>query len=173
MPPNVGAHRFPLLKMNIAEFARDKVKQDSRFCRHRRRVVGQKMHRGAADALDRRHHQQAADGRGELDGAGPAVASVRAADASGTHSNENMTRSTQTRLVLAHFNAGVRALDIRDPYHQVAYYIPAVNAYTEPRCLRSTALIGADLINSQQRRSRRPRIHLCRRSRQYGAASCR
>ena len=58
----------------------------------------------------------------------------------GTHSsNENMTPIYYRRvLFLAHFNAGVRALDIRDPYHprEVAYYIPAVTASTEPRCVK-------------------------------------
>ena len=58
----------------------------------------------------------------------------------GTHSsNENMTPIYYKRvLFLAHFNAGVRALDIRDPYHprEIAYFIPAVSANTESRCVK-------------------------------------
>jgi hypothetical protein len=39
-------------------------------------------------------------------------------------------------LFVAHFNAGVRALDIRDPYRirEIGYYIPAVTDKTDKRC---------------------------------------
>jgi hypothetical protein len=57
----------------------------------------------------------------------------------GTHSsNENFTPIYYKRILfLAHFNAGVRAVDIRDPYHprEVAYFIPPITAQTEPRCV--------------------------------------
>ena len=47
----------------------------------------------------------------------------------GTHSsNENMTPIYYNRvLFVAHFNAGVRALDVRDPFNpkEIGYYIPA------------------------------------------------
>ena len=52
----------------------------------------------------------------------------------GTHSsNEHMTPVFHKRIMFfAHFNAGVRALDIRNPFtpKEVAYYIPAMNANT-------------------------------------------
>ena len=40
-------------------------------------------------------------------------------------------------LFLAHFNAGVRALDVRDPFHptEIAYYIPAITDKTDKRCV--------------------------------------
>jgi hypothetical protein len=56
----------------------------------------------------------------------------------GTHSsNENMTPIYYKRLMFfAAFNAGVRAVDIRDPYHpqEVAHYIPAVTPRGDERC---------------------------------------
>ena len=63
----------------------------------------------------------------------------------GTHSsNESTTPIYYKRVVfLAHFNAGVRAVDIRDPYHpkEVGYYIPAVTDKTDKRCIKVN---GAD-----------------------------
>ena len=57
----------------------------------------------------------------------------------GTHSsNESMTPIYYKRLMFfAHFNAGVRTVDIRDPSHprEVAYYIPAVTEHTDKRCI--------------------------------------
>jgi hypothetical protein len=56
----------------------------------------------------------------------------------GTHSsNESMTPVFYRRLMFfAHFNAGVRAVDIRDPYHprEAAHYIPAVTPRGDKRC---------------------------------------
>jgi hypothetical protein len=39
---------------------------------------------------------------------------------------------------IAFFNAGVRALDIRDPYHplEVGYFIPAITDKTDKRCVK-------------------------------------
>ena len=76
------------------------------------------------------------------------VSSWGAADASGnfcgrggrfgTHSsNESFAPVYYKRIVFfAHFNAGVRAVDIRDPSHpkEVGYFIPAANANTDKRC---------------------------------------
>ena len=58
----------------------------------------------------------------------------------GSHSvNERVTGMYDKRVVfVAYFNAGVRALDIRDPWapKEIAYYIPATTARTEQRCLQ-------------------------------------
>ena len=58
----------------------------------------------------------------------------------GSHSsNENQPPMYAKRLVfVAWFNAGVRAIDIRDPYHpsEVGYYIPAITGKTDKRCVK-------------------------------------
>ena len=57
----------------------------------------------------------------------------------GTHSsNESLAPVFYNRVIfLAHFNAGVRAIDVRDPYHpkEIGYYIPAITANTDKRCV--------------------------------------
>src|SRR6202167_5783522 len=57
----------------------------------------------------------------------------------GTHStNESMSPVFYKRIIfVAYFNAGVRAVDVRDPYNprEVAYYIPAISDATDKRCV--------------------------------------
>jgi hypothetical protein len=61
----------------------------------------------------------------------------------GAHaSHENFTPIYYRRIMFfSWFNAGVRAVDIRDPYRprEIAYYIPATTEKTAPRCLRTPA----------------------------------
>jgi hypothetical protein len=58
----------------------------------------------------------------------------------GAHaSNENQPPMYYKRLVfMSWFNAGVRAVDIRDPFHpkEVAWYIPAITGKTDQRCVK-------------------------------------
>jgi hypothetical protein len=58
----------------------------------------------------------------------------------GTHSsNESFTPIFYRKLMFfSHFNAGIRAVDIRDPYHphEVAHYIPAITQRTDKRCTK-------------------------------------
>ena len=52
--------------------------------------------------------------------------------------NESFTPIYYKRIVfISYFNAGVRALDIRDPFHptEIAHYIPATTANTDRRCV--------------------------------------
>ncbi len=61
----------------------------------------------------------------------------------GTHStNESMTPVYYKKIVfVAFFNAGVRAVDVRNPYEprEVAYYIPAITDKTDKRCVGTGA----------------------------------
>ena len=61
----------------------------------------------------------------------------------GSHSaNEYQHPAYEKRIVfITWFNAGVRAVDIRDPYHptEIGYYIPAINDKTDKRCLKTAA----------------------------------
>jgi hypothetical protein len=58
----------------------------------------------------------------------------------GTHSsNESMTSTFYGKVVfLAYFNAGIRAVDIRDPFNpqEIGYFIPPTTERTTQRCLR-------------------------------------
>ncbi len=58
----------------------------------------------------------------------------------GSHSsNESMAPVFYRKLAfVTWFNAGVRALDIRDPYHprEVGYFIPPITAATDKRCIK-------------------------------------
>jgi hypothetical protein len=57
----------------------------------------------------------------------------------GAHSsNESMAPVFYKKMAfIAFFNAGVRALDIRDPYHpkEVGYFIPSISDKTDKRCV--------------------------------------
>jgi hypothetical protein len=142
MSPLVGAHTtFPLLEMPIAEFAKDKVGKLRNFvvvtdeqilneCQEARQFVW------FVDVTVERHPASIAtwgvpEASGDFCSRGGRF---------GTHaSNESMTPIYYKRLMFfSHFNAGVRAVDIRDPYHpkEVAYYIPAVTKNTDKRCIK-------------------------------------
>jgi hypothetical protein len=58
----------------------------------------------------------------------------------GSHSsNESMAPIFYKKLAfISWFNAGVRALDVRDPYHptEVGYFIPSITAATDKRCIK-------------------------------------
>jgi hypothetical protein len=60
----------------------------------------------------------------------------------GAHSsNENMPPMYDKRVVfMTWFNAGVRAVDIRDPYNpkEIGYYIPAITSETDSRCVKTS-----------------------------------
>src|SRR5207237_3847632 len=59
----------------------------------------------------------------------------------GSHSsNESMMAVFYRKLAfVSWFNAGVRAIDIRDPYapREVGYFIPPITESTEKRCVKT------------------------------------
>ncbi len=140
MSPLVGAHTvFPVLGVPVAEFAHDKLGRTRDFvvitdeaianeCQEARQMVW------FVDVTDEKRPM--------------VVSSWTVPEASGdfctrggrfgTHSsNESFTPIYYKRLMFfAHFNAGVRAVDIRDPFHprEVAHYIPAISERTDKRC---------------------------------------
>jgi len=142
LPPSAGAHTaFPLLKMNVAEFTHDGQGGERDFVA----VVDESL---VNECQEARQMLWIADITAETRPFG--VSSFTVPEASGnfcsrggrfgTHSsNESFTPIYYKRILfLAHFNAGVRAVDVRDPYHprEVAYFIPAVTSNTEPRCVK-------------------------------------
>ena len=141
LPPNAGAHTaFPLLRMNVAEFAHDSDGATRDFVA----IVDESL---VNECQEARQMLWIADITSESRPFGVSTFTVPEASGDfcarggrfGTHSsNENFTPIYYKRvLFLAHFNAGVRAVDIRDPYHprEAAYFIPAITAKTEPRCV--------------------------------------
>jgi hypothetical protein len=141
LPPNAGAHTaLPLRDMEVAEFARDRDGGRRDFLA----VVDEAL---VNECQEARQMLWIADISAESRPVGVATFTVPEASGDfcsrggrfGTHSsNENFTPIYYKRILfLAHFNAGVRAVDIRDPYHprEVAYFIPPITAQTEPRCV--------------------------------------
>ncbi len=142
MPPWVGAHTaFPILRMEITEFAKDKFGKLRDFVA----IVDESL---VNECDEGRQMLWMVDVTTESK---PIVVSTWTVPEGsgnfcsrggrfGTHSsNESMTPIYYRRvLFLAHFNAGVRAVDIRDPFHpkEIAYFIPPITEKTDKRCIK-------------------------------------
>jgi hypothetical protein len=139
-PAEAGAHTaFPLLGLDIPEFA--KMKDGPR--RDFLAVTGESL---AEDCHDSRQMVHFLDITRETAPLGVSTFTVPEASGEfcgrggrfGTHSsNESFAPVYYGRVMFfAHFNAGVRAVDVRDPFHpkEIGYYIPAVTGKTQPRC---------------------------------------
>jgi hypothetical protein len=141
LPPTQGSHTaFPLLGVDVAEFANDKADPKHDFI----------VLTGEEQEFNCRQPRQwtfMVDVTNEATPMG--VSSWFVPEKSGNYcsrggrfgahsSNENMTPIYYKRLMFfSYFNAGVRVVDVRDPYHptEVASYIPAINKNTESRCV--------------------------------------
>jgi len=141
MPRYWGAHTtFPVLGVDVAEFARDKAGRKRDFlvvpseslqneCREIRHLVF------LVDITDESRpfpvaNYQVREASGDFCSQGGRF---------GPHAtNESFTEIYYRRLVfISYFNAGVRVLDIRDPFNpkEVAYFIPATSENTDRRCV--------------------------------------
>ena len=137
-----GAHTtFPMLKMPIAEFAKDKDGQSRDIVM----IVDEAI---VNECGEPRQMVWFADVTTE---ARPMmISSYTVPEASGSFcerggrfgsqsSNESMAPVYYKKMAfISYFNAGVRALDIRDPYHptEVGYFIPSITANTDKRCVK-------------------------------------
>jgi len=140
-PEDVGAHNaFPLLHMTLPEFARQKKGGVKDFVA----VAGETT---ANECQEFRQTLRMIDISDELKPIGVATWTVPESDGNfcsaggrfGVHStNESFAPVYYNRLLfVAHFNAGVRAVDVRDPFHprEIGYYIPAITDKTDKRCV--------------------------------------
>ncbi|HET7766684.1 MAG TPA: hypothetical protein VFK92_16485 [Burkholderiales bacterium] len=142
LQPTNGAHTvLPLLDMPLPEFARNKQGAKGDFVM----IVNEQI---LNECLETRQRVWFVDVTAESRPFG--VSSFNVPEKSGdfcsrggrfgSHSpNENQPPMYAKRLVfVAWFNAGVRAIDIRDPYNpkEVGYYIPAKTGKTDKRCIK-------------------------------------
>jgi hypothetical protein len=164
MPIDAGAHTvFPLLHMNLPEYGKQNIQQvvtntaagthasgegfpppTTQGMRDFIAVVGETT---ANECNEPRQVVRMVDATFEKAMMGVSSWTVPEASGNfcsrggrfGTHSsNENMTPIYYGRvLFVAFFNAGIRALDVRDPFNpkEIAYFIPPVTAKTDKRCV--------------------------------------
>jgi len=143
LPPNTGAHTvFPVLRVEIPEFGR----QSESALRDFLVITNEST---ANECREARQMVWVADITAEAKPFGVSNWTVPEASGNfcgrggrfGTHSsNENFSLIYYGRVMFfAHFNAGVRAVDIRDPFHptEIGYYIPAITDKTDKRCVGS------------------------------------
>jgi len=142
MTPFNGAHTaFPMPKMPIAEFAKDAVGADRDIVM----IVDEQIRNECEEP-----RQMAWFVDVTIEAHPMVISNFQVPEASGdfcsrggrfgTHaSNESMAPIFYKRVVfLSYFNAGVRAVDIRDPYHpkEIGYFIPGITAATDKRCVK-------------------------------------
>jgi hypothetical protein len=136
-----GAHTtFPMLGMPIAEFARDKDGKSRDIVM----IVDESILNECAEP-----RQMVWFADVTVENRPMMISSFTVPEASGNFcerggrfgshsSNESMAPVYYKKMAfIAFFNAGVRALDIRDPYHpvEVGYFIPSITAATDKRCV--------------------------------------
>ena len=141
LPPDMGAHNIvPMLQMQLPEFAKQKSSKVKDFLM----LIGETT---PNECQESRQMARIFDITTETKPVGVSTWTVpedsgnfcTAGGRFGTHStNESLAPVFYNRVMfVAHFNAGVRAIDVRDPYRpkEIGYYIPAVTDKTDKRCV--------------------------------------
>jgi len=161
LPPDTGAHTaFPLLQMHLPEFAKDKTgsvkdfvaitgnSHNVRDCAFSRQMVHIFDITPETKPVDIITGTSPSDTAPETVPMGVSTWTVPEASGNfcsiggifGTHgTNNNFTPIYLNHVLFVAFhNAGVRALDVRDPYNpkEIGYYIPAVSATSKQSCIR-------------------------------------
>ena len=142
MLPLTGAHTtFPMPKMPIAEFAKDKDGKTRDIVM----IVNESLVNECQEA-----RQMVWFVDTTIETRPMVISSYTVPEASGNFcerggrfgahsSNESMAQVYYKKVAfISFFNAGVRAIDVRDPYHprEIAYFIPAITEATDKRCLK-------------------------------------
>jgi hypothetical protein len=137
-----GAHTtFPMLQMPIAEFAKDK---DGKM-RDIVMIVDEEIQNECAEP-----RQMVWFADVTVENRPMMISNYTVKESSGAFcdrggrfgshsSNESMAPVFYKKMAfISFFNAGVRALDIRDPYRpvEVGYFIPSITAATDKRCVK-------------------------------------
>jgi hypothetical protein len=142
MMPFYGAHTvFPMLQMPVSDFAKDKVgktrdivmivdEQILNECEEPQQFVW-----SVDISVETRpmvvSHFKVPEASGHFCDRGGRF---------GAHSsNESMAPVFYKKLAfVTYFNAGVRAIDVRDPYapKEIGYFIPSITAQTDKRCVK-------------------------------------
>jgi hypothetical protein len=153
LPDDMGAHNiFPMLRMQLPEFGKQKDSKVKDFMM----LIGETT---PNECQESRQMARIFDITTESKPVGVSTWTVpedsgnfcTAGGRFGTHStNENPTPIYYNRvLFVAHFNAGVRAVDVRDPYRprEIGYYIPAISDKTDKRCVGENCKIAIQTNN--------------------------
>src|SRR6266513_1098046 len=141
-----GAHSsLPVLGMELAEFAKDKAAPRDFVL-----IVNESLANGCQEPRQRMWVVDVTDEKLPVgvatfnvpeSGPGSSGGFCSRGGRFGSHSvTENQPPMYARRTVfVAWFNAGVRAVDIRDPFHprEIGYYIPATTDRTDKRCVKA------------------------------------
>ena len=145
LPDFYGAHTtLPLLGMPMAEFQKDKVGATKDFVM----IVNEQIQNACNEARQMVFFVDISDETRPFTVSNfnvpesPGGFCARGGRFGAHASNENMPPMYAKRVVfVTWFNAGLRALDIRDPYNprEIGFYIPAITEKTDKRCVKTPA----------------------------------